>query len=160
MRNDSRLSRMLHILVHMARHDGPVTSDRIAEMLGTNPVVVRRTMSGLRDAGYVHSEKGHGGGWVITCDLEQVTLLDIYKAVGEPSLFAIGNERSNPDCMIEQVVNLAVDDALREAESVLVERFRSVSLGELNRLFNARRAAENVSNPGIESTPQSGARRV
>ena len=141
MRHDSRLSRMLHILVHMARHAEPVTSDRIAEMLGTNPVVVRRTMSGLRDAGYVRSEKGHGGGWVITCDLEQVTLLDVYKAVGQPSLFAIGNERSNPDCMIEQVVNLAVDDALREAESVLVERFRAISLGELNRLFDARRAA-------------------
>ena len=141
MRNDSRLSRMLHILVHMARHGGPVTSERMSAMLGTNPVVVRRTMSGLRDAGYVRSEKGHGGGWVITCDLEQVTLLDVYKAVGQPSLFAIGNERSNPDCMIEQVVNLAVDDALREAESVLVERFRAISLGELNRLFDARRAA-------------------
>jgi Rrf2 family protein len=141
MRYDSRLSRMLHILVHMARHGEPVTSERIAEMLGTNPVVVRRTLSGLRDAGYVRSEKGHGGGWVITSDLEQVTLLDIYNAVGQPSLFAIGNERSNPDCMIEQVVNLAVDDALREAGSVLVERFRTISLGELNRLFDARRAA-------------------
>ncbi|MBV4484591.1 Rrf2 family transcriptional regulator [Pseudomonas sp. SWRI153] len=141
MRHDNRLSRMLHILVHMARHGGPVTSERIAAMLGTNPVVVRRTLSGLRDAGYVRSEKGHGGGWVITCDLEQVTLLDIYKAVGQPSLFAIGNEHSNPDCMIEQVVNLAVDDALREAASVLVERFRTISLGELNRLFDERRAA-------------------
>lgn len=78
---------------------------------------------------------------MITCDLEQVTLLDIYKAVGQPSLFAIGNEHSNPDCMIEQVVNLAVDDALREAASVLVERFRTISLGELNRLFDERRAA-------------------
>ena len=86
MRYDSRLSRMLHILVHMARHAEPVTSERIAEMLGTNPVVVRRTLSGLRDAGYVRSEKGHGGGWVITCDLEHVTLLDIYNAVGQPSL--------------------------------------------------------------------------
>lgn len=141
MRHDNRLSRMLHILVHMARHGGPVTSERIAAMLGTNPVVVRRTLSGLREAGYVSSEKGHGGGWVITCDLEQVTLLDIYKAVGQPSLFAIGNEHSNPDCMIEQVVNLAVDDALREAASVLVERFRTISLGELNRLFDERRAA-------------------
>ena len=82
MRNDSRLSRMLHILVHMARHGGPVTSERMSAMLGTNPVVVRRTMSGLRDAGYVRSEKGHGGGWVITCGLEQVTLLDIYKSGG------------------------------------------------------------------------------
>jgi DNA-binding IscR family transcriptional regulator len=62
MRNDSRLSRMLHVLLHMARHDGPITSEAIGMMLGTNPVVVRRTLAGLRDAGYVRSDKGHGGG--------------------------------------------------------------------------------------------------
>ncbi|MZC01638.1 transcriptional regulator, partial [Salmonella enterica subsp. enterica serovar 4,12:i:-] len=43
MRNDTRLSRMLHVLIHMSRHDRPATSDNIAEMLNTNPVVVRRT---------------------------------------------------------------------------------------------------------------------
>ncbi|MFP8913766.1 transcriptional regulator, partial [Pseudomonas aeruginosa] len=43
MRNDTRLSRMLHVLIHMARHEGPATSEAIAQMLGTNPVVVRRT---------------------------------------------------------------------------------------------------------------------
>src|SRR3546814_8971721 len=70
MRNDSRLSRMLHVLLHMARHEGPMTSDEIARMLGTNAVVVRRTMAGLRDSGYVRSEKGHGGGWAIQAELE------------------------------------------------------------------------------------------
>ena len=45
MRNDTRLSRMLHVLIHMARHEGPATSEAIAQMLGTNPVVVRRTMA-------------------------------------------------------------------------------------------------------------------
>ena len=63
MRQDSRLSRMLHVLIHMDRHDGALTSEVIAAMLNTNPVVIRRTMAGLRDAGYVRSEKGHGGGW-------------------------------------------------------------------------------------------------
>ncbi|HYE44453.1 MAG TPA: Rrf2 family transcriptional regulator, partial [Caulobacter sp.] len=62
MRKDSRLSRMLHVLLHMAQRHEPMTSDAIAQMLGTNPAVVRRTMAGLRDAGYVRSEKGHGGG--------------------------------------------------------------------------------------------------
>src|SRR5690606_31097616 len=88
MRNDSRLSRMLHVLLHMARHDGPMKSETIGTMLGTNPVVVRRTLAGLRDAGYVRSEKGHGGGWGIACDLERVSLLDVYRAVGGPRLFA------------------------------------------------------------------------
>jgi len=138
VRNDSRLSRMLHVLLHMARHDGPMTSERIAAMLGTNPVVVRRTMAGLRDAGYVRSEKGHGGGWAIAADLEKVSLLDVHRAVGGPRLFAIGNEHPNPDCAVEQVVNAAVEDALREAESLLVARLGAVSLAELARAFDAR----------------------
>jgi Rrf2 family protein len=138
MRNDSRLSRMLHVLLHMARHDGPMTSERIAAMLGTNPVVVRRTMAGLRDAGYVRSVKGHGGGWGLACDLERVSLLDVHRAVGGPRIFAIGNEHANPDCAVEQVVNAAVADALCEAEALLVARLGAVSLAELARGFDAR----------------------
>lgn len=138
MRNDSRLSRMLHVLLHMTRHDGPMTSDAIAAMLRTNPVVVRRTMAGLRDAGYVRSEKGHGGGWSIACDLERVSLLDIHRAVGGPRIFAIGNEDADPACAVEQVVNAAVADALHEAEALLVARLGAVSLAALARGFDAR----------------------
>lgn len=141
MRNDSRLSRMLHVLLHMARHEGPMTSEAIAEMLRTNPVVVRRTMAGLRDSGYVSSDKGHGGGWIIACDLERVSLLDVHRAVGGPRIFAIGNEHSNPDCAVEQLVNKALEDALRDAEALLIERLGAVSLAELGRGFDARCAA-------------------
>lgn len=138
MRKDSRLSRMLHVLLHMARHDGPMTSELIAKMLQTNPVVVRRTMAGLRDAGYVHSGKGHGGGWVLSADLEKVSLLDIHRAVGGPTLFAIGSEQENPACAVEAAVNAALDDALREAEALLVARLGAVTLAELARNFDAR----------------------
>lgn len=62
MRTDSRLSRMLHVLLHMVRDDASMTSEQIATMLGTNAAVVRRTMAGLRKSGYVQSEKGHHGG--------------------------------------------------------------------------------------------------
>lgn len=138
MRNDSRLSRMLHVLLHMARHDSPMTSEAIARMLGTNPVVVRRTMAGLRDAGYVRSEKGHGGGWAIAADLEEVSLLDVHRAVGGPRIFAIGSEHPNPDCAVEKVVNEAVEDALRQAEALLVARLGAISLAELARGFDVR----------------------
>jgi len=112
-----------------------MTSEAIARMLGTNPVVVRRTMAGLREAGYVRSEKGHGGGWEIAADLETVSLLDVHRAVGGPRIFAIGSEHSNPDCAVEKAVNAAVEDALREAEALLVARLGAVSLGELARGF-------------------------
>ncbi|MGY4397276.1 DNA-binding IscR family transcriptional regulator [Sphingomonas sp. UYAg733] len=138
MRQDSRLSRMLHVLLHMARMEAPATSETIARMLGTNAVVVRRTMAGLRDAGYVRSEKGHGGGWSIACDLASVSLLDIHRAVGGPRLFAIGNEDDNPDCAVARVVNDALDDALAQAELLLVERLGAVSLAELATAFDAR----------------------
>lgn len=138
MRNDSRLSRMLHVLLHMARHDGRMTSEAIARMLGANPVVVRRTMAGLRNAGYVRSEKGHGGGWAIAADLEDVSLLDVHRAVGGPRIFAIGNEHMNPDCAVEKVVNEALEGALHEAEALLVARLGAVSLAELARGFDAR----------------------
>ena len=37
---DNRLMRMLHMLLHVALHDGTATSQTIAQLLGTNPVVV------------------------------------------------------------------------------------------------------------------------
>ncbi len=125
----------------MARHDGPLTSEAIAAMLGTNPVVVRRTMAGLREAGFVRSGKGHGGGWAIAADLEKVSLLDVHRAVGGPRLFAIGSEHPDPDCAVEKVVNEALEDALRDSEALLVARLGAVSLAELSRGFDARCAA-------------------
>ena len=111
MRKDSRLSRMLHLLLHLSKFDKPATSEAIAGMLGTNPVVIRRTLAGLREHGYVASEKGHGGGWVLARPLEEITLLDIHRALGTPETFAIGNAQDNPTCAIERSVNAALGEA-------------------------------------------------
>lgn len=138
MKKDSRLSSVLHVLLHMAQSDGPLTSEALARMLGTNPVVVRRVLSSLRDSGYVASTKGHGGGWLIACDLRKVTLLDIYRAVGEPTVFAMGHRLENPQCLVEQAVNEALDDAFRQAEALLVERLGGVTLADLAADFGRR----------------------
>jgi len=131
MRKDSRLSRMLHVLIHMDKIDGPATSEKIAKMLNTNPVVVRRTMSGLRQEGYVTSEKGHGGGWTLSTALSEITLLDIYNALGDSSVFAIGLSDERASCAVEIAVNNAIRDVLEDAEALLLERFRNVTLDVL-----------------------------
>jgi len=95
-------------------------------------------MSGLRDAGYVKSEKGHGGGWAIAADLNAVTLLDVHRAVGGPRLFAIGIEHPEPGCQVASVVNEALGDALEEAERLLIARLGSISLAALFETFNDR----------------------
>ncbi|MDP3385355.1 MAG: Rrf2 family transcriptional regulator [Phenylobacterium sp.] len=141
MRTDSRLSRMLHALIHMDRHDGALTSEHLAQMLSTNAVVVRRTMAGLRDQGLVRSEKGHGGGWALSRGLSEITLLDIYRALGDPRLFAIGLADDAPSCLVEQAVNAAVADTLSAAEALVIARFGEVTLADIARDFDARFAA-------------------
>ena len=156
MRQDSRLSRMLHVLLHMAARDEPLTSEVIAGMLQTNPVVVRRTMAGLRDAGYVRSEKGHRGGWSLACDLKTVTLLDIHRAVGGPNLFAIGHENDNPSCAVARAVNEALGDALQAAEALLLKRLGAVTLDRLAQSFtkSLRAAGVSLTPAGLSRRPR------
>ena len=138
MRRDSRLSRLLHVLLHMDEHDGPLTSETIARMLGSNAAVVRRTMAGLRDAGYVASEKGHGGGWTLARPLSEITLLDIYRALGSPELFAFGLASEAPSCLVEQAVNAAMERAIEDAERMLLARFGEIPLSTIAANFDAR----------------------
>jgi DNA-binding IscR family transcriptional regulator len=141
MKRDSRLSGVLHVLLHMAEVDGPVTSETMANAMQTNPVVIRRIMAGLRDAGYVRSEKGHGGGWTIARDLAAITLRDVYAALGSPELFAMGNRMEVPGCLVEQAVNAALNSAFEGAEALLLDRFGRVTLAELSADFHARMVA-------------------
>ncbi len=146
MRRDSRLSGVLHVLLHMAEHDGPLTSEQMAKAMDTNPVVVRRVMAGLRDKGYVQSGKGHGGGWTLSCDLTQVTLRDVYVALGSPSLLAIGNRTESPGCAIEQAVNAALGTSFEAAEALLLERFGEVTLATLGEDVRTRVAVRGKKN--------------
>lgn len=132
---------MLHVLIHMEQHDGPLTSEAIAVMVNSNATVVRRTMAGLREAGHARSEKGHGGGWTLARPLSEITLLDVYRAIGEPELFALGLSADRPDCLVEQAVNAALGQTLDEAERRLRERFGAITLAAVRDDFEARLAA-------------------
>lgn len=138
MSSDNRLSRMLHVLIHMAQHDTPLTSDGIANMLNTNAVVVRRTMAGLRDKGIVLSEKGHGGGWMLCIPLTEITLLDVYESLGEPPIFALGLANDHDKCLVEQVVNAGLENALQEVRALLLNKFQHITVADLARDFELR----------------------
>ena len=146
MRQDNRLSGVLHVLLHMAQKDGPVTSEVLAKAMDTNPVVIRRVMAGLRDQGYVQSAKGHGGGWTLACDLSKVTLRDIYNALGSPTLLAIGNRTETPGCLIEEAVNAALNQSFEDAEALLLSRLGEVTIAALNADVRGRLAARSLSN--------------
>ena len=150
MRNDNRLSRMLHVLIHMAQHPVPITSELIAGILSTNAVVVRRTMAGLREGGYVRSVKGHGGGWSQAQPRERISLLDVYRAIGEPPVFALGLSDDHPRCLVEQGVNAALREALDEAREQLLTRFAATTLDTIARDYQARMQGRKAPRPWWE----------
>ncbi len=141
LRQDTRLSRLLHVLLHMAHSDAPMTSQQIADMLGTNAVVVRRTMAGLRDGGLVAAERGHGGGWTLIKDTQDITLRDIYACIGEPTLFAFNLSNPAPQCLVEQSVNATISETLDEASAALLAKFENIRLSDIQTDVDARRKA-------------------
>ncbi|AKM07816.1 Rrf2 family transcriptional regulator [Pelagerythrobacter marensis] len=151
MSRDTRMARTLHVLIHLDRHVKRATSDDIARMLNTNPVVVRRMMAGLRDRGIVASEKGHGGGWELKRALGSITLLDVYRAIGEPTLFNIGPNAERPDCLVEQAVDARMAETLGEAEALLRDRFESIAVADLAHDFEQRFARIAGGNHADES---------
>jgi Rrf2 family protein len=122
---------MLHVMLHMAQSQEPVTSETIARVLQTNPVVVRRTMAGLRDHGYVNSVKGHGGGWTLGRALDDITLLDIYRALEAPNIFSLGWAEDHDNCLIERAVNEQLEKSLGEAQALLLASFGAVTLQDI-----------------------------
>jgi DNA-binding IscR family transcriptional regulator len=128
---------MLHVLLHMHRHQGSFNSDQIAKMLGTHPVVVRRTLSSLRKAGYVCAITGRGGGWQLSPSIDHVTLLDVHRAVSSPNVFAFTSGDQQASCAVERVVNRALASTMGEAEKLLLTKLGEVTLGALSADFDA-----------------------
>ncbi len=145
MKRDSRLSNMLHGLLHMAEHEtrtgSAMTSDQLSVCLSTNPVVVRRTMAGLREQGLVASEKGRGGGWRLAKSLDQVTLGQVNTALGEPGLIPEAPPVEAESCLIEAAVNDALGETYAAARALLVARLNEITLADLAADFSRRLAA-------------------
>lgn len=131
MKRNSRLSLALHTLGHMAGDPERLrTSADIAEHAGTNPVVVRRVLGKLREAGLLISEKGHAGGWRLARGPDQITLADVYLALDE-SLVAGDADEETPACLVEHVLQRKVASVLEEIERSLIERLAVTTIAEV-----------------------------
>ena len=128
--SDTRLSRMMHVLVHMQLLGGSETSEVISRMLNTHPVVVRRTMALLRDAGIVTSVGGRSGGWTLARPAEAISMLDVFSAL-DGQTFAIGLSDDHRQCPVEQQVNHLIGHALDKAGTVLRQELGRVTVAAL-----------------------------
>ena len=131
MKRNSRLSLALHTLGHMAGEPDKLrTSADIAEHAGTNPVVVRRVLGRLREAGILISEKGHAGGWRLARAPHSITLADVYLALDE-SLVATGDDEDVPACSVEHALRRRVSGVMKDIEQSLIERLKGMTISEV-----------------------------
>lgn len=141
MKQDGRLARMIHVLVHMGLLGGRETSETIALMLNTNPVVVRRMMGLLKAKKIVNSEGGRGGGWTLQRPLADLTILDVQTALDEGPILRAGIPNYHPVCPVERATNVALVASFDVANAVIQNEYSRITLAELAKVAMAEQAA-------------------
>ena len=110
-----------------------VNSEFLAGSIGVNPVIIRTVISHLREAGIVQTQRGSSGA-VLTKRLDEITLFDVYKAVGsvdeEEGLFHF-HEQPNPDCPVGRNIHNVLDRHLVDAQRAMEESLRSTTLADI-----------------------------
>ena len=131
MKRNSRLSLALHTLGHMAAEPSKIrTSAHIADHAGTNPVVVRRVLGKLREAGLLISKKGHSGGWTLAKTPSDITLADVYFALDE-RLVAPVDSFDNTVCATEARMHRGISTILKDVEDILRRRLSKTNIRDV-----------------------------
>lgn len=128
MRINTKFPVAVHILTTAAFcRERPATSELIAKSVNTNPVVIRRLVAMLKQAGLVEVRSGVGG-VSLRLPPEEITLLAVYNAVrtpGKEDLFDLHQE-PNEACPIGANIHEALSEPLlfaqREMERGLERR--------------------------------------
>jgi Rrf2 family protein len=133
MKISSRFSVAVHILSILSMEkDNLCTSEWIAGSVNTNPVVIRRVTGMLKKAGLVNVNLGSGGAYLLK-PMENITLLDIYKAVDvveTGQLFQI-HENPNPKCPIGANIQFVLEIILLKAQGAMEDVLRNVTMKDI-----------------------------
>lgn len=131
MQLSSKLPVAVHILLAIAYFEGKykTTSDFLAGSIGTNPVVVRKIIGMLKDAGLVQVRGKSGPS--LCKDLKKITLLDVFYAVEKDRVLFPFHDKPNPMCPVGRNIHNVLDDKLLSAEKIMEEELQKVTLDSL-----------------------------
>jgi Rrf2 family protein len=128
----SRSAVAIHALTMLARWDDrTLTSAEIADSLASNPVLVRRILGNLRDAGLVCSTEGRGGGWTLARRPRKITLYDAYTAVEAGPVLARHAHPPSDACEVGRHMQAVLEGEFREAEHAMEERLGRTTIDHL-----------------------------
>jgi DNA-binding IscR family transcriptional regulator len=129
----SRFAVGIHILTLLEVNKDEVNSSEfIAASVNTNPVVIRKIMGMLKKAELVNVRPGVAGA-ELARKLDEITLLDVYKAVEavpENELFSVhGNP--NPQCTVGRNIQAAVLPIFAGAQAVMEKALAHVTIEDI-----------------------------
>lgn len=136
MQISSRFTIAIHIFACIDTFEGQykLTSDFIAGSVNVNPVVIRRILQQLKAAGLITVTRGSGGA-SIARPLEEITFLDVYRAVDcveHGELFHF-HENPNPFCPVGRNIHQVLDDKLQRVQQAMEDEMRCITLAEVTR---------------------------
>ena len=135
MQISSRFTMAIHMFACIDTFsDQKMTSDFMAGSIGTNPVIVRKLLQQLKAAGLIEVSRGTGG-VKITRPLDQITFLDIYKAVEctpDEELFHF-HENPNPKCPVGRNIHHILDNRLLDVQKAMEEKLSQMTLADVKK---------------------------
>ncbi|HBN55512.1 MAG TPA: transcriptional regulator [Lachnospiraceae bacterium] len=134
MQISSRFTIAIHMLACMDvfKDEYKVTSDFLASSIRVNPVIIRKILSQLKDAGLIEVKRGPGGA-AIAKPLDEITFFDVYQSVDcieENTLFHF-HENPNPDCPVGKNIHQILDDKLLRIQAAMEQELKSITLAEM-----------------------------
>lgn len=153
----SRFAVAVHILLYMSWHaEGPSSSAKIAGSVNTNPVVVRRLMSALREAGIVTVLQGADGGALLARPVDEILLSEVFRAVEKAALFSGHPQHPNADCVIGRQVPAVLAKVFDTAETALLDALSTFTLGSVWRELAQRVQDETHPEDDVASSALAG----
>lgn len=133
--NNLRFATAIHILVLAEKFKGQlITSDFIAGSINVNPVVVRREIKFLKEAGFIDSKKGKEGGVFLIKNSNDIFLGDVYKIVNQENVFGRMNH-TNPECPVGKQMNNHLEKLFDNAELDLIKSLNHKTLKQFSDEF-------------------------
>jgi Rrf2 family protein len=109
------------------------TSEQIANSVNTNPVVIRRLLGELREAGLVESRRGAGAGWRLVRPPESITLAEVYEAVESGPVHGLHPATPNQKCPVGHGIQSALGPVYEGVEGALRAQLARTSVADVLR---------------------------
>ena len=128
---DTKFSVAVHVLILISESPNPISSDQMAESVGTNASYIRKILALLKKAEIVDGHRGISG-YSLSVAPEQLTLLQIYQAVMEEQKIHLLDihQNSSDQCIVGRHIRPVLTDMFADIEQAFARSLADKTLAD------------------------------